>query len=325
VSAPAGVVTGPRFSVVVPAYQAASTLGATLDAIMAQAFSSWECVVVDDGSTDDTLAIAKAYAQRDPRFRVVSQSNQGTAGAYNAGVSSAVGDFVVICSADDILLPGHLSRMSAFIDSEGGYDIYSSNGYFWWPGDYRELPGGPYERQDIHSLDLSDVIRRCFYSVGATYRRELHAAVGGYRPVFGEDYDFWLRALALGARHRYLPEPLSLFRMSPSQKSAKLEAGFRSDIRLVSDLRRDFHLSAAEDAAVAERISELESKIATVRRPWRRVRHRGRQFVDQVLGRRRAERISRRLKSMMGFPVPRSASGPDHDPVEGHDSGSRPA
>ena len=320
-SEPVGRATGPRFSVVVPAYEAASTLGETLDAIAAQRFGDWECVMVDDGSTDDTLAIATAYAERDSRFRVVHQSNQGTAGAYNAGVSLAVGDFVVICSADDILLAEHLSRMSAFIDSEGGYDIYSSNGYFWWPGDYRELAYGPDDRQEIHSLELSDVIRRCFYSVGATYRRELHAAVGGYRPVFGEDYDFWLRALASGARHRYLPEPLSLFRMSSSQKSANLEAGFRSDIRLVSDLRRDFHLSATENVAVAERISELESKIATVRRPWRRVRHGGRQLVDRVLGHRRAEVISRRLKSMIGHPIPSRASGLDHDPVGRHDGG----
>ncbi len=83
-STAAGMATGPRFSVVVPAYQAAPTLGATLDAIMAQAFRDWECVVVDDGSTDDTLAIATAYAERDARFRVVHQSNPGTAGAYNA-------------------------------------------------------------------------------------------------------------------------------------------------------------------------------------------------------------------------------------------------
>jgi len=325
VSATTGMATRPRFSVVVPAYEAASTLGATLDAIMAQAFNDWECVVVDDGSTDDTLLVATAFAQRDPRFRVVHQSNQGTAGAYNAGVSSAVGAFVVICSADDILLPEHLSRMSAFIDSEGGYDIYSSNGYFWWPGrlrsDYRELFYGTDERQEIHSLELKDVIRTCFYSVGATYRRELHAAVGGYRPgVFGEDYDFWLRALASGSRHRYLPEPLSLHRVSPSQKSARLEAVLRSDIRLVSDLRRDFHLSGIEDAAVSERIGELESMIATVRDPWARVRHRSRQFLDRVFGRRRAGRITRQLNSVIGLPVPRSASGLDHDPVGDHDS-----
>jgi GT2 family glycosyltransferase len=211
--------------------------------------------------------------------------------------------------------------MSAFIDSEVGYDIYSSSGYYWWPGEYREVPDGLDERWEIHSLELSDVIRKCFYSVGATYRRELHAAVGGYRPgVFGEDYDFWLRALASGARHRYLPERLSLFRMSSSQKSSKLEAAFRSDIRLLSDLRRDFHLSALEDAAVEERIAQLGSMIAAVHRPGARVRHLGRQFLDRVLGRGRAGRVTRQLNSMIGLPVPRSPSGVARDPARDHDS-----
>ena len=103
----------PRFSVVVPAYNAESTLAETLDAIIAQTFADWECVVVDDGSTDGTLSLATGYAEKDSRVRVLHQGNQGSAGAYNTGVRAASGQFVVMCSADDILLPEHLSEMSA--------------------------------------------------------------------------------------------------------------------------------------------------------------------------------------------------------------------
>ena len=300
----------PRFSVVVPAYQAASTLAETLDAILAQTFRHWECVVVDDGSTDDTLRIASTYADRDPRIRVVHQDNKGTGGAYNAGVSSAIGDFVVICSADDILLSEHLSRMSAFIDAEGGYDIYSSNGYFWSPGVSRELAYGPGERERIYSLELADVIRRCFFSVGATYRRELFGLVGGYRlGVYGEDYDFWLRAMASGARQRYLPEPLSLHRVSATQKSAHLETVYRSDIRLVSDLRRDFPLSLADGRAVEEAILDREGLIALLDPPWgfipQRLRTAAKRIVVALLGRERAWRLARVLRSLTGRVAPR--------------------
>lgn len=300
----------PRFSIVVPAYDAASTLAETLDAILAQTFDDWECVVVDDGSTDDTLRIASAYAGSHSRIRVVHQDNQGTAGAYNAGVLSATGDFVAICSADDILLPEHLSRMSAFIDAEDGYDIYSSNGYFWWPGDSRELCYGPGQGETIHSLGLGDVIRHCFYSVGAIYRRDLFAAVGGYRlGVYGEDYDFWLRSMASGARHRYLPEPLSLHRVGPNQKSAHLETVCRSDIRLVSDLRRDFRLSAADSRAVDECIQERERLIAQLNQPRRLSRDLPRlaakKIVVRLLGRRRARRLYFGLKSVLGRLVAR--------------------
>ncbi len=299
-----------RFSVVVPAYNSASTLAETLDAILVQTFGDWECVVVDDGSTDDTLRIAAAYSRDDPRIRVVHQENRGTAGAYNAGVSSATGDFIALCSADDILLPEHLSRMSAFIDREDGYDIYSSNGYFWRPADYRELCYGPGQGETIHSLELRDVIHRCFFSVGAVYKRYLFSAVGGYRlDVYGEDYDFWLRAMASGARHRYLPEPLSLHRVSPTQKSARLETVYRSDIRLVSDLRRDFQLSPADSRAVDESIQERERLIAQLKRPPRfyrvLLRPAAKWIVVRLLGRRRARRLYDALTSRTGRASPR--------------------
>lgn len=250
----------PRFSIVVPAYNAAETLAETLDAVLAQTFDGWECIVVNDGSADETLAIAESYAARDPRIRVISQENRGSAGAYNTGAGAAVGDFVVLCSADDVLLPEQLTELSGFIDAEPEFDIYSTNGYFWRPeADSRELVYPSGTRDEVMSLSLADVIRLCFFSVGAAYRREWFDRVGGYRvDVFGEDYDFWLRTMAAGARHRYLPKALSLHRVSATQKSANLEKAYRSDIRLVSDLRASANLSAEEIEAVEESIRHRE-------------------------------------------------------------------
>lgn len=291
----------PRFSVVVPAYQASETLAETLDALLAQSYHSWECVVVDDGSTDATLQIASGYAERDPRIRAVHQDNQGTAGAYNTGVSAAIGDFIVICSADDILLPEHLERMSVFIKAETGYDIYSTNGYFWVPGESQALCYGAGQGEMVHSLELRDLIHRCFYSVGAAYRRDLFEAVGGYRVgVYGEDYDFWLRAMATGGRHRYLPEPLSLHRVSGDQKSARLDLVYASDIRLISDLRRDYPLSPVDRRAVDESMRERERIIAERNQPWRVVRRALAQIVVRLLGRRRARRLYSVLRSAVG-------------------------
>ncbi|HZL05326.1 MAG TPA: glycosyltransferase, partial [Coriobacteriia bacterium] len=91
----------PRFSVIVPAYNATATVRETLDALEAQEFRDWECVVVDDGSTDDTATIISEYAERDSRFKLVQQANTGTAGAYRTGVEQARADLIVICAADD--------------------------------------------------------------------------------------------------------------------------------------------------------------------------------------------------------------------------------
>jgi glycosyltransferase involved in cell wall biosynthesis len=261
----------PLFSVVVPAYNAAATLSETLDAVAAQSFGDWECIVVDDGSRDETRPIAEACATRDPRFRVIRQANQGSGGAYNTGVGAAVGDYVVLCSADDVLLPEHLARMAEFIAAEPGYDIYSANGFFWWSGDERQIvyPNDtrPILGDSVKSLTLADLIHMCFYGVGATYRRGLWLEIGGYRAeVFSEDYDFWLRAMARGATHRYTPEPLSLHRVSATQKSAAVADTYRSDIRLVSELRDTFELTPDESAAVDAAIGEREQLIGEVER-----------------------------------------------------------
>lgn len=263
----------PRFSVVIPAYNADRTLAETLDAVLAQRFDDWECVVVDDGSTDATLAIASRYSDRDPRIRVLSQANKGSGGAYNTGVRGAVGEFVVMCSSDDVLLPDHLREMSVFIDANEPYDIYSCNGYYLYPNGRRELVYGPGAMRD--SLDLADVIRLCFFSVGATYRRRLFDSVGGYREeVFGEDWDFWMRTMAGGATHRYLSAPLSLHRKSSTQKSARLASVYESDIRLVEDLRESFALSKDELAAADESTLERRRRIDWLEKPaWRRTAH----------------------------------------------------
>jgi glycosyltransferase involved in cell wall biosynthesis len=294
------VETAPRFSIVVPAYNAAETLPETLDALIAQSHSDWEAIVVDDGSSDDTLHIASSYAARDGRFRAIHQDNQGTAGAYNTGVASARGDFIVMCSADDVLLPEHLLTFDSFILANPGYDIFSSNGYMWHPGLSKDPVYYDPLSREAHSKSLSDVIRVCFYSVGAVFRRELFGRAGGFRlGIFGEDYDFWLRSMALGARHKYLPAQLSLFRMSPTHKSSNLEAMYRSDIRLVSELRDTYPLGDDERRAVEDNIAERERLIARLHTgALHALRTRLEPAAVQLFGRPRARRVWQMLKAV---------------------------
>lgn len=222
-----------RFSVVVPAYNAQATLAETLDAIVGQTHREWECVVVDDGSTDDTFNIAELYVREDTRFRVLHQENRGSAGAYNTGVAAAGLEWICICSADDVLLPQHLSTMASVIEANPQSDIISCDGYYWMPDGTRK-PVYASEEPEMRSWSLEDVLHSCFFSVGACYRRRLFELVGGYpEGAYGEDFAFWLQALAHGAKHLYMPEPLSLHRISATQKSADLRRAFESDIESI--------------------------------------------------------------------------------------------
>lgn len=285
----------PQFSIVVPAYNASDTLAETLDAVVAQEYHDWECIVVDDGSIDETSRIAAEYARVDSRFRVIAQPNQGTAGAYNSGVQSAASDLIAICSSDDLLLPHHLARMHDTAQAYPKYDIYSSNGFYLAEsGETRTVYTGS-EWKNVRSLSFKEVLGCCFFSVGAVYRMRVFEDIGGYRTgVYGEDYDFWLRAMAAGYTHLYVPLELSVHRISSQQKSADLVRVLRSNVEAYShlldkDLVRNVDRIQVQ-AALEARIT-LISRVEFEIRSERRLRALQR-YIAGITGANLAERIT---------------------------------
>jgi CDP-glycerol glycerophosphotransferase len=93
----------PRISVVVPVYNVEAFLAPCLDSLAAQTFADFEVVMVDDGSTDRSAAIAGEYARRDARFRLLTQANGGLSRARNVGVGAARGQFLAFLDSDDLL------------------------------------------------------------------------------------------------------------------------------------------------------------------------------------------------------------------------------
>ena len=98
-------------SVIIPAYNAQGYLQDCLESVLAQSFTDWECVVVDDGSTDSTPDIVRQYAEADSRIRLVSKPNGGQADARNFGIDQSHGEWVTFLDADDCLCPGALAVM----------------------------------------------------------------------------------------------------------------------------------------------------------------------------------------------------------------------
>src|SRR5438045_6025761 len=99
-------------SVIIPAYNASATLAETVESLLAQTCSHWEAIIVDDGSDDDTVAVAKSFAERDMRIRVVRQPHQGISAARNTGIDQARYEWLLFLDADDWLLPRALERFA---------------------------------------------------------------------------------------------------------------------------------------------------------------------------------------------------------------------
>ena len=103
-------------SIIIPAYNAEPYLEETIHSVIAQTYSSWEVVIVNDGSTDNTLNIAKSF--KDPRIQAITQKNAGVAAARNKGLFFAQGEFVVFFDADDIMTPEFLEERIAALGDD---------------------------------------------------------------------------------------------------------------------------------------------------------------------------------------------------------------
>ena len=248
----------PRVSVVVPAYNAAASLPATLDSILSQSLSEFEIIVVDDGSTDATRKIAESYAARDERVRVVSKPNGGTASAYNEGVRTARADLVAMLSADDTLDPGHLMAVVTAADEHPECAIFHTNGVFVYPD--REYVGyRDTAHQSGHEVTFESLIRRCIYGVGAAYRREVWERIGGYaESTYAEDWDFWLRAARAGYRIWYVPVVSWRLTRSGSEKSGNLERMMESNVAVLERLATGGSLGDHLDEVLASEIVRHE-------------------------------------------------------------------
>lgn len=101
----------PLISIVVPVYNVSKYLRKCLDSILAQAYTNWECILVDDGSTDDSGQICEDFNKIDRRFRVLHKSNQGVSAARNTGIKESTGEWLYFCDADDEMLSDGLRTL----------------------------------------------------------------------------------------------------------------------------------------------------------------------------------------------------------------------
>lgn len=107
-----------KFSIIVPVYNAERYLRECLESVLAQTMQDWECICVDDGSTDGSGAILDEYAARDKRFRVIHKANEGVAVARNTGLEHARGEWITWLDADDEYAPWRLEEAARIIDKE---------------------------------------------------------------------------------------------------------------------------------------------------------------------------------------------------------------
>jgi hypothetical protein len=197
--------------VLLPARDAAATISETLDSIRRQTLDDFRCLVLDDGSTDTTAAIAEETVRGDGRFVLRRFPPRGLVATLNAGLAEAAAPFVVRIDADDVMEAERLALQVECLREHPDVDVVSCGVRFF--GDVS--PGQRAYETWLNSVITHDEIVRDLFvesplaHPSVTLRAERLRALGGWRELEGpEDYDLWLRAWRAGWRFAKVPRTL---------------------------------------------------------------------------------------------------------------------
>jgi glycosyltransferase involved in cell wall biosynthesis len=211
-------------SVVMGVFNGAPTLGTTLDSILMQTQRDFECIVVDDGSTDDTPRILAAYAARDPRIRVIRQENTGLTRALITGCAEARGTYIARHDCGDTSESRRFALQARLLEENAELVFVSCwTAYVGPEGEPLYDVRGTGTAGPTAILDSSrewGVIDGPTHHGSVMMRRDAYQSAGGYRAAFaaGQDWDLWYRLAALG-KFQIEPETLYTARITPDSIS----------------------------------------------------------------------------------------------------------
>jgi len=188
---------GPFFSIIIPTFNRADYLEKTLQSVLAQTYSHYEVVIVDDGSTDSTVQILQKWLS--PTVRYVYQENGERAKARNKGISMAKGDYITFVDSDDLFYPNHLELAAKNISSYQFPLVYRQNYELRTPNGQLQCPP-----EILRSDPNIEILKGNFFSCIGVFIHKNVAAEQLFcedrRLSYTEDWEYWLR---LSVRYKF--------------------------------------------------------------------------------------------------------------------------
>jgi glycosyltransferase involved in cell wall biosynthesis len=256
----------PLVSIVTPVYNAARFLRETLDSVFRQSFSDFEMLAVNDGSTDGSGAILEEYRRRyADRLHYWTQPNRGPSAARNVAFRHVRGRWFVFLDSDDMWSPRYLETHLEFLRVSPPTDVLSTNAlHLGGPLDGRPVrPVRSWsEPLTFEGLLHDDELMFTMAFVRSAMLERVDSFDESIR--YGEDHDFWLRLLRVGARFAYNPVPLAWRRIHDANASGDREVMSAGIVRMFRQFL-DRSLSDSERLAVEAQIAKFSAVLATER------------------------------------------------------------
>ncbi len=252
-------------AVITPCFNQAQYLGDCLESLLQQSFTDWTCMVVDDGSTDDSFQVAEGFASRDRRIACTRRENRGPSAARNQAITLTESEYILPLDADDRLAPSCLEKL---LTSAAAHPrakvVYASVQFF----------GSLNQKMHLPEYSYAGLLRGNIIPVTGLYRRRDYLQTAGYDETMRtgwEDWDFWLSLLEPGDSVFRLDEALLYYRRKPNSRNDSLSEQQAFELRRYIYRK---HFEAYRDhfedpVNLAYRVKMLEKEVRRLRnRDW---------------------------------------------------------
>ena len=179
----------PKTSVIVPCFNQAQYLDECLESVLNQSFQEWECIIINDGSTDNTIEVASTWEKEDSRFKLITIENAGVSNARNIGIKNSNSKFIMPLDADDRLAPLYLEKAFEEINLNKYSVVYCNAQYF----------GKKTGLMPVSFKSLKNLLLKNEIFVSALFKKRDFFSIGGFDENMDkgyEDWEFWINLLS---------------------------------------------------------------------------------------------------------------------------------
>jgi glycosyltransferase involved in cell wall biosynthesis len=209
-------ISTPLVSVVIPCFNYGHYLSEALDSLISQTYLNWECIVVDDGSIDNTKEVAAFYCSKDARITYIYQNNSGVSVARNSGIKHSKGEYILPLDADDIIAPEYLSKAVSILNIRADIKLVYCDAELF--GD----KNGPWHLPDF---SFENLLKGNMIFCSALFRKSDFVQTNGYNSAMRyrwEDWDFWISFLKDGGKVHKIPEVLFFYRIKENSRERNI-------------------------------------------------------------------------------------------------------
>ena len=202
-----------KVSIIVSCYNQGCYLIEALDSVLAQTFEDWECIIIDDGSIDNTSLVAQKYLNKDKRFRYIYQENQGVCVARNHAIYSSKGEYILCLDSDDKISSTYIELSVMELDKDKEVALVVCNYQYF---------GKSQKKVFLESYSIEKLMGHNLFINCSMFRRIDFDRVGGFNlnmKLGLEDWDFWLSILENGEKVKYLDGIHFFYRLKAKEQS----------------------------------------------------------------------------------------------------------